>query len=47
MKRFKVLGLCLIAAFALSAVVATGALAKGASGPIKVESTGEGPAELG
>jgi len=47
MKRFKVLGLCLVAAFALSAVVVTSALAKGASGPIKVESTGEGPAELG
>jgi hypothetical protein len=48
MKRFRILGLCLIAAFALSvAVVASAQAGTSASGPIKVESTGEGEAELG
>jgi len=48
MKRVKVLGLCLIAVFAFSAVVAASSQAgKYNHGPIKVESVGEGEAELG
>lgn len=46
MKRFKVFGLCLIASFAFSAMVAVGAQAKGEHGPMVVTSSG-GLSEFG
>jgi len=48
MKRIKMLGLCIVAIFALSAtIVATAQAGKYNEGPVKVLDQGEGTAELG